>query len=413
MVSKRFHITPDGPKKCTASSRACPYASHYDSKESAFTAQRMLQMADSHEFKIAELKRIVQSRAPEDLMVTGFKLGGSGNTARRFANDLVEHSRQYDSTPKLYQYAAEASFDAGYGSNIKVTVFRDDVVDEDNAKFAGRYRVKIDEGRRYTNGMQDNLIELNFKDEQGIRRSFAQLRELYFNAARKSGARAEEDVLSPNDPNADAMADNALAEFKQVWETVEGQSRGQEELWEMGYGNFKNSDYDTIRVDVDYRKSGFSYLQLQNFLNSSDSYLGRTPDVEIRVVEDNPNLETRWELVRKNGEWKVYEENTQDTRLTYDIEDQQAAYDVVYWASMDSVNKNDADAAKERANFANDLVASVEMELDYHRDLVSERRAKLDREDEALKKGKINTDLFDRTKENKNSAMSKIFDLFT
>ena len=34
-MSKRYHITPDGPKPCTATQKACQYGNHYTDIEEA------------------------------------------------------------------------------------------------------------------------------------------------------------------------------------------------------------------------------------------------------------------------------------------------------------------------------------------------------------------------------------------
>lgn len=414
MASKRFHITPDGPKKCTATFRACPYASHYDSEESAHSAQYLLQQADSHEKQVADLQNEIRNKNSNNTVFVDARLNNRTDYTRTIGNRFKDFVQTHDKSPKFVDSMIVVPIDCGGNNPITIRLNRLNDFDKDTLQMYGDYEINVQKDNDIIGNRRNtpHYMKLKFNNEQSIRRSFSQIREIFYNAAVDSGARTGAYAELYDDPIADSIADEKVEEFRRVFNVIEGYGRGEYAMWEMGQGEFAKSDYNNIIVDVDYRKSGFSWASFRNFMRS-DLYAGRTPNVNVRVTERNDRNETEWTLAREGDVWHLHDSRENGRKFDVICADEKEAYDAVFWASMNSVNKDDEEAAHERGIFAHDLVWAVKTETERNNKRVLESAEEERRVTERLEKSKINEDIYGLSKEKNGSMMSKIFDTFT
>jgi hypothetical protein len=392
MANKKFHITPDGPKKCTATFRPCRYSNHYHSVESAFAAEQLIQKNQIHEEKVNRLKRNKMNFEPDFYIRSGFTFAKNNDSMRRFAEELDARKAQLNAVPEMHHSGGTFRLQNGSRNPIEITLLRTAEIDESEAKLASVWRVNtrttlgIALGREKVN----QEVALNFRNENSFNRSMIALHEVFRNGAIMSGIR--------EDDEAEAKAEEMTKQFLQMYDAVESEATGEFALWEQGQGYFKDSDPSTIVVDVDYRRSAFRGQNVRNFLKDNLYYAQSTPDAKITVTDHNEINGSSWAIHKLDGEWSVERTNSDGSSADVLVKSPEDVYSHVYWAVKEQINPDDEKEARRKARYASQLMKDVEAALDENKASVSDEWAAEHKVDEArraaLAKGKAPKEFF-------------------
>jgi hypothetical protein len=407
MAGKRFHITPTGPKRCTATFRPCPYSEHYSSVESALAADAIIQ--DNNAFK-AELKRLHDSHRnpdPKYFSRTSFNFGKGSTSPRNFAQEIDARIYNLGVRPEIYHSMGQFRMNNGNGMEVNVQVMRMTEVDENLGRYVGVWRFINKKNKvglhRHPETVAD--VVFDFSNEQSGRRSMAQIREFLRTAVISSGVYDEED--------ADKRADEMAADFKNMFYAVESDAAGDFDLWDRGMGYFIESDSETIIANEEYKTTAFRGENFRKFIEECPYYKSTQPQAEIRVTDRHNYTNASWTIKKEAGQWsvdKVYADGRYENVL---VNEPQDALDHVYYHNLAEIDPGNEQLALEKGRYANDLVKEVDEALEKNKPVVAEWWRQQDIYQAEAVKGKITKDIYDLDSEPKGSLMNKIFENFT
>lgn len=407
MAGKRFHITPDGPKRCTATFRPCPYSDHYSSVESAIAADAIIK--DNNAFR-AELNRLHENHRnpdPKYFCRSSFLFGKGNSSARQFANEMDARLYNVGVKPEIYHSMGQFRMNNGNGMDVNVQVMRMTEIDENLGRYVGVWRFINKKNKIGLATNQETVADVvfDFNSDRSARRSMAQVRELFRTAVISSGIYDEEE--------ADKQADDMAEEFKNMYYAVESEAAGDYDLWERGMGYFTKSNSENIIVDENYKTSSFRGENFRRFLNDCPYYKSITPNAEIRVTEKHNYHDGGWTIKKENGQWyvdKVYSDGRKETAILLEPQD---ALDHVYYHNIAEVDPGNEELALEKGRFAKDIMKEVDEALEANNSVVTEWWDKQAEFQAEAVRGKINKDIYNLESEPKGSLMGKIFETFT
>lgn len=407
MAGKRFHITPTGPKRCTAKFRPCPYSDHYGSEESALAADRIIQRANARAAEIARLKEAHRNPDPKFFSRTSFTFGKNSNSPRIFGQEQDYRLANLGVRPEIYHSMGQFRFSSRSDIDVNVQIMRMTEVDEGSAKFAGVWRIICKTNKkglsRHQNTQQD--VVLDFSSDRAVKRSMLQTHEFFRTAVVMSGVRDDEE--------ADRRAEEMSQDFKNMFNAVESDAAGDFDLYERGMGYFAESDGKTIVVNENYSTSAFRASNFASFLQEYPGYRAHQPEAQIRVTDSSPHTGAAWTIKKESGQWAV-EKIYADGRLeTVNVNTPQEALDQVYYHNLAEVDPGNTEESLTKGRYAGALVTGVESALESNAagidqwwDTHSERKRKSN-------EAEITNDMYDLDSEPKDSTMSKLFETFT
>jgi hypothetical protein len=407
MAGKKFHLTPDGPKRCTATFRACPFADHFQTVESAIAADRIIQRNNIHR---AELKRLHDNHKNPDPKLfsrTSFNFGKGSTSPRKFAEEIDNRIETIGVKPEIYHSMGQFKMDNGNGMEVTVQVMRMTEVDEGLARYNGVWRI-IQKANQYglhhiPDTVQD--VVFDFSDKQRARRSMLQAREFFRTAAISSGIYDEE--------VADHTADEMSEDFKNMFNAVESDAAGDYDLYERGMGYFTESTGQTIVVNENFKTSAFRVENFRNFLSQNPSYKAHQPTAEIRVTDRHSNTGASWTIKKEQGQWAVEKLYADGRFEVINIETPQDALDHVYYHSLSEVNPDNTDEALRKGRYAGALMTGVESALNENMNAIQKWWDDQDARKAASSGGNVTKEMYDLGEEPKGSLMGKIFETFT
>lgn len=406
MAGKRFHITPTGPKKCTATFRPCPYSDHYSSVESALAADAIIK--DNNAFK-AELNRLHEiHRNPGPYFCrTSFFFAKGTTSPRKFAQEVDTRTYNIGVRPEIYHSMGQFRLNNKNGMEVNVQVMRMTEVDENLGRYVGVWRFinKTNKVGLHRDPQTVADVVFDFSNEKSARRSMVQVREMLRTAVISSGVYNEEE--------ADKRADEMAEQFKNMFEAVESDAAGDFDLWDRGMGYFTQSDSKTIVVDVDYRTTSFRGENFRKFLQECPYYKSINPAAEIRVTDRHFFTGASWTVRKENGQWTVDKVYADGTKEVVTVTEPQDALDHVYYHNIAEIDPDNEELALEKARYAKELILEIDEALEKNKPVVAEWWEKQREFQAEAVKGKINKDIYDLDSEPKGSLMGTIFKTFT
>jgi len=405
MSTKRFHITPDGPKRCKVKTGTCRYSSqHFSSEESALTAISIQKQKDSKKEKIRNLEQgLTRFNDESFFMRSSFSLDQDTRTPRHFAEELESRVKAQGKAPELHHAAGSWRLRNGATMPIHVSVKRGALVDKEAEAYVGLWTVttKMTNYSR-TEDVVSQDITFKFDDERSSKRSLIQAHETFRNALIMSGLREDEEVL-------EKKADEMVESFTAMVNAIETESQGEDNLWKKGMGYFTKSDPFTIRVDESFSNSAFTGRNFSNFLKSNYMYESRTPEAEIRITDRDKKTGSQWSIQRKNNQWSIEIIDKDGNKTESLCPTSKDIHAHVYYAALDHINPDDKRQSHRKAEYARDLMDKIEEALEENKERASdtwnkERIINEERRARILSAAKNN--------EPKNSILNKIFDSF-
>ena len=407
MAGQRFHITPTGPKRCTATFRSCPYSDHYGSAESALAADAVMQRNNTHR---AELKRLEDNHRnpdPKFFSRTAFNFFENSTSARQFGQEIDARIDNLGVKPEIYHSMGQFRLNNGNGTEVNMQVMRMTEIDEGLARYTGVWRFinKSNELGLHLTPKTNSDIVLDFSTMQSARRSMLQAREVFRTALIASGIYDDDEL----DRRSDAMVEN----FKGMFNAVESDAAGDFDLWDRGMGYFTESDSETIVVNEKYRSSAFRAENFRNFIRECPYYRSNQPTAQIQVSDDHGRTGASWTLKKESEQWSVDKKYADGRSETVLINTPQEALDHIYYHNLAEITPGNEKESLERGRFAGELVQQVERELEQNQVRVNEWWEKEEIRKQEFAQQKITKDIYGLEKEPKGSLMGKIFETFT
>lgn len=404
MSTKRFHLTPEGPKRCKAKSGACRYSGqHFSSVESAITSQTIAHEKANKKDRIKKLEEGLTDFSNENFMRSSFALDQDTRTARNFAEELASRTKVIGVAPKLHHAVGSWRLKNGATMPVHVNVQRVARLDKESETYVGAWTIntKMTNYSR-TEDIISQEITLQFNDEHSSRRSLLQANEVFRNALIMSGLREDEDTL-------ESKTEDMTESFKAMVNAVETEAQGEDNLWKKNMGYFTKSDSFTIRVDESFNDSAFTGENFANFLKDNYMYETRTPETDLRITDVNKKTGASWSINRKDEKWTIEIIDSEGNKSYSECPTSKDLHAHVYYAALDHINPDDKRESHRKAEYARELMDKVEESLEKNKERASEtwnkeRIINEERKERILEAAK--------NKESKNSILNRIFDSF-
>jgi hypothetical protein len=402
MAGKRFHITPNGPKRCTATFRPCDFSAHYGSEESALAADRVIQANNAHRAEVRRLEDNQRNPDPKFSSRSSFSFHKGSTSPRKFGQEIDARINNLGAKPQIYHSMGQFRMNNGNGMEVNMQVMRMTEIDEGFARYTGVWRFlnksnKVGLTRHPTTNSD---LVLDFSTAQAARRSMLQVRDLFRTAVISSGVYDEDE--------ANHRADLMTEDFKNMFNAVESDAAGDFDVYERGMGYFTESDGQNIVVNEKYRTSAFRTENFKNFLAEYPPYRSHQPDVNLRVTDAHSQTGASWTIKKESGQWAVEKTYASGESEVVPITTAQEALDHVYYHNLAEVDPDNEQESLEKGRYAAALMQGVDATLENNKTVIDEWWNKT-----STLKSKIANDVHGLESEPKRSLMGKIFETFS
>lgn len=366
MAKTEYHITPDGVQKCKRMWGKCPYSTHYVHLGRALQVEQEQLAEAAKPAKIAELEKAVRDMAFVRARVHVFNFGSTPDGARKFAVNADAYaaaempSSDIEVPPmELFSHATMYNMRNGSSSPVVVHVVRQPKVDKEAIRIVSEWKLSLETTTSITLGLKkiSENMTLDFSSPSAADESFDDARKFFEKAVKLSGLR---------DEAADEKIDSMVNDLRIMRDIVDSEIDGDFALWEEGRGYFKDSGYDSIVVDADYKKSAFRGENVKRFFREN---VGMTsnPEVQIKVTERNERFSTSWSMHSlPDGTWNITTVMQDGTTQVSPAPNPDEIYNRVFWDFHDYVNINkfgepleQHEESRKRAEYAKKLMIDV------------------------------------------------------
>lgn len=403
---KRYHIGQDGKvAECRAFIRGCPLQD-YKTIEGAETALFLQKEAKEHEHKVVELNRLFKDpktlRSTASILMSGNK---RGQTIRDYAYNLDSNYMHHGADPEIY--FAKVTFSPTNlvaEPNVNVYAQRFTLPDYTTGETVNRWTLVTE----YKNSSRQKIelpLDFNENPEQKMREAYVFFEE----AARLN--------IMNQDTDLEKQTDELYNQFRTSYATIEEEIQGPNKVWEQhgwneGLGNFKDSTQSEINADVDYGSSTLRPRSIERFLQDNPNYISATPDINLRVWDNDNETSGEWWSARyNNGEWNIDLVHRGSNEIeTIAVSSPEEARTLMYDFVKNNMRVNDDWTAKEKSDYVADFMIQMPG---------IERRAEARSKQHAEKIAQYSRDAQERTnndplfqKTDKKSTMGKLLGMF-
>lgn len=366
MATKKFHLTPDGVKRCTAKFRSCPFADHFSTEESAVAAYQIIQDNKVFRAELKQLEETLRNPHPSLFSRSSFVFSEGSKSPREFAQVIDARINNLGVKPQIYHSMGQFRMENGNGIDVNMQVMRMVEIDAGFARYVGVWRF-IHKSNMYgviSNPTTISDTVLDFSTDEAVQRSLLQVRDIFRKAAISSGIYDED--------KANHQTDVMMDHFKNMFNAVESEAAGEYDLYERGMGYFTKSDGQNIVVNENYRTSAFRTENFKNFLAVNPSFKGHQPKANIRVTDTHSRTGASWTIKKESGQWAVEKTYASGEFEVVPITTAQEALDHVYYHNLAQVNPNDEQESLEKGRYAAALMLGVEAALEHNQTAINE-----------------------------------------
>lgn len=392
----KFHMTPEGPKKCSAQSHETCRYTHYSTPEGAVAAHEIETEKKSAvntkrdlEYRLENLNDNEAVQPLHDMQ----DRGDLGPTLMARVNAIEERTGQ---RPEFIPGIAEAVF-KGPGSELHFAARKGYTVEGSPPRVVPNWTLST---HQTLNGRVINKTEESYPLTNE-----AEGRELKKAALAKLTESTEK--AWPGDPAmAQQKRDAAVDSFVNVVNSCETAERGILEADRVGFSNFRGSTDEKVVVKADWAES---VIEPQNMIDAmnSDRYRGKQPEVNVLIQDSmcksSPNY---WTAERSNEGWKVHLTRDGQTEVK-PVEDMDELKSTIYNFSKTEMGSSEERASRSAEN-TTDFFGVTEFQVQQQ-----EERAEAHREEERREReAELHDDLYGEKPKLKQSGIGKLFSIF-
>lgn len=407
-MAKKYHLTPNGPRKCTAKKGRCPYIAedHFETNDNMFNV-------DYYEFnKKRETERYrekFRSLFNEDLGVFETLESGGKNPMRRIG-EIIENKRNNDEPVNFVNIFHSLRFHNSkkdFKDQTEVTMMRSFHDDEEKQMIYPQWTFKL-----YHTTYSGEKIEqkLDFIIRKPIDYSImeSKVHEWCWLAASK-------------EYSGDELDDKQEEMFAQIWSQVratEVENRSEADAVQHGMSYFKKEGPNKLTANVNYN-STFTTAHVARKL-SDQEYWSVVPDFDIRVYDDESNSSDNfWAVKYRDDKFHVtlgVMKNGERIRNDYEVNSGKEAREILEKFISEEMPSNDINTVKEKGVFVENFVDKLKLIKQNHTQNVMNitgDKTIIKDTPEQKKSNTVDNELYDKDNEIKNNTvMGKLFKLF-
>lgn len=377
MKTNNWHYTEKGPEKCKRSLRLCPEYHHFGSRELVLDFAEKLKKKAAWDKKIADLEHLL--RVPGDKRLIVSVLSGSRFGSARSVGDKLD-SLYYDQgiTPCIFPGIWSAKVQNGSYKPVEITLKRNSIVDKERGIISAIWEATIETTRSeylsFEEVKEKTELDLSNRDfvdgRYVVADEFDRLQEVFRRALELSG-------IEPYTKKSHLMGEKTyelMSSFMSMFNAVESEAIGEEELADMGFGYFRGGSSGQIRVNEEYSFSAFRGRNFRRYLMQSRHFTTKVPQVDLRITDKHQYSDAYWSLYFYDGTWGVQFTKHDGEVGEYMVNSPQDANDAVrYHVLYNEGRPGDEKVADKKGRFAYQFVWDVNKTLEQHRKNVEDR----------------------------------------
>lgn len=356
-MAKKYHIDVNGDiVECRAKLRGCP-RTDYSTIEAASAALFLQKTATDLEAARENVKKVFSNPDTKRMTATtDFSGINPKQTMRDFADKVDNEFYATGKEPEFYSVHSQLKQNNMYydSSSQKVFIKRIPVPDYDDGVITSKWSLEIEpSSKEYAKKNTKYELDLHNDFDREIVRAEDIIRESVI--ANSTHYTTSEDVERQT-----RFLKNQLID---AYFMVEEETQGPQKLWSRidGYGTFAKSDPAELIVNVDYQHSAFRGKIFERFLNENGHYQALTPEIDVRVYDNETNQsKNSWGVRYHQGQWYV------ETRVNNEfnhkpVDSGEEAYSYLNSYIKNYMKTNDDATADKKARYASDLITDIDL----------------------------------------------------
>jgi len=356
-MAKKYHIDVNGDiVECRAKLRGCP-RTDYSTVEAASAALFLQKAATDLETARENVKKAFSNPDTKRMVaLTDFSGINQKETMRDFA-DKVDH--EFYSTgkePEFYSLHSQLKQNNMYynDSSHKIFIKRIPVPDYDDGVITSKWFLETElPNNNYARKTVKHDLDLHNDFEREIVRAEDIIRESVISNS----------TVNTNSEDIERQTKFLKRQLIDAYFMVEEETEGPQKLWARtdGYGTFAKSDPTSLIVNADYQHSAFRGKIFEQFLNENGYYQALTPEIDVRVYDNETNQSRNsWGVRYNQGQWYI------ETRVNNEFHHQPVnsadeAYGYLNSYIKNYMRTNDDKTAHKKASYASDLITDIDL----------------------------------------------------
>lgn len=392
----KYHMTPEGPKKCSAQSLETCHYTHYSTPEGAVAAYEIEKEKKSSVETKHDLERRLNNLRDDEAVQPVHDMNSRGDLGPSIVERMNEIKERTGERPQFIPGIAESTF-KGPGSEQHFSARKGYTVEGSPPRVVPNWTLS---SHQILNGRTINKSEESYPlTNEGEGR---ELKKAALAKITESTQRAW-----PGDPaEAQAHRDATVDSFVNVVNSCETAERGVLEADRVGFSNFRGSTDEKVSVKADWAESVVEPQQMVDALNS-DRYKNSQPEVNVLIQDSkcksSPNY---WTAERDSDGWRVHLTRSGQTEVRQ-VEGMDQLRSTIYDFSRDEMGSSEERASRSADN-TKDFFGVTEYQTQQHEARVAEAREE-ERKERDLE---LHDELYGERPKLQKSGLGKLFSIF-
>lgn len=392
----KYHMTPEGPKKCSAQSIETCHYSHYATPEGAVAAYEI----EKEKKSAVETKRDLEDRlrnlSDDEAVQPIHDMNSRGDLGPSITERMNEIEERTGQRPQFVPGMTEGTF-KGPGGEQHFSARKGYTVEGNPPRVVPNWTLsshQVLNGRVINKSAESYPLTNEGEGRELKKAALAKLTE--------STERAW-----PGDPaEAQARRDGAVDSFVNVVNSCESAERGVLEADRVGFSNFRGSTDEKIVVKADWAESVVEPQQMIDAMNS-DRYKRKQPEVNVLIQDSkcktSPNY---WTAERDSEGWRVHLTRGDQTEVR-PVEDMDELHSTIHDFSRNEMGSSEERATRSAEN-TKDFFGVTEFQVQQHESRVAESQEEERRERDA----ELHDELYGEKPKLKKTGLGKLFSVF-
>lgn len=392
----KFHMTPEGPKKCSAQSLETCHYTHYSTPEGAVAAYEIEKEKKSAVSTKRDLEERLHNLNDDEAVQPIHDMQTRGDLGPSIVERMDEIEARTGSRPQFMPGITNGTF-KGPGGEQHFMARKGYTVEGSPPRVVPNWTLS---SYQVLNGRKINQSEESYpltNEQEG--------RELKKAALAKITASTER--AWPGDPAAaQQKRDEAVDSFVNVVNSCETAERGVLEADRVGFSNFRGSNDEKVVVKADWAESVIEPQHMVDAMNS-DRYRGKQPEVNVLIQDSqcktSPNY---WTAERGDEGWRVHLTRSGQTEVR-SVENMDELRSTIY-----DFSKNEMGSSEERAQRSSDNTTDFFGVTEYQVQQQEARAAEHREEERRERELELHDELYGEKPKLQKSGIGKLFSIF-
>lgn len=392
----KYHMTPDGPKKCSAQTEESCHYTHYSTPEGAIAAAEIEKSKKSAVEAKAALENRLNNLSDDEAVQPVHDFSTRGDLGPSIVERMDEIEARTGKRPQFVPGIASGIF-KGPGGEYHFTASKGYAVEGNPPRVIPHWTLTT---QQVLNGRTINRERESYPLTNAV--EGRTLKKAAFSKLTQQTERAWPAEAS----TAQTKRDESVDSFVNVVNSCETAERGVLEADRIGFSNFRESTDDKVVVKADWAES---VVHPQNMIDAmnSDRYKRTNPDVHVLIQDSqckrSPNY---WTAERDAQGWRVHLTRGNDTEVR-EVDDMDTMKSTIYDFSRNEMHSSEERASRS-AQDTSDFFGVTEFQVQKQEERVAEQK----HQDQLEREKDLHEDLYGEKPKLRKGGLGKLFSAF-